>query len=209
MIIKCCSIPRQFNAVTPTPLALCDLSCMRAMVLGYDSINLPGCSQERKRCMVEPSDPAVGHDPHARASYPDKGGHPDKGCELPVYNEHVLFRASAEIWSYGTMEPNAPYKVSCCVTLFPVSSCWCHRAVTWTSAPSSPRLPAMLPSALGPLCASCEWPAAGGSIGCRGRSMSTPAAMHGARLASPGRCAPASPPPLCRHHRNPRADSPA
>ena len=40
MIIKLCSKPQQFNAVTPTPPALCSHSFMRARALGHDNMTM-------------------------------------------------------------------------------------------------------------------------------------------------------------------------
>ena len=50
------------------------------------------------RGKVEPSNPAVnpalGRSPHAWGVYPDKGYHPEKGCELPVHDEHIVFKSN-------------------------------------------------------------------------------------------------------------------
>ena len=51
MVIKLCSKPQQFNAVTPTPLAHSSHSCMRALALGHD--NIACCIQVSKLNVVK------------------------------------------------------------------------------------------------------------------------------------------------------------
>ena len=50
------------------------------------------------RGKVEPSNPdvnpTVGRNPHARGIYPDKGYHLEKGCELHVHDEHIVFKSN-------------------------------------------------------------------------------------------------------------------